>query len=1363
MSTNYSENIFQSIDTIISQKLNEVSFDRTIVGTIIKKYEDSNTKYLVSSNGLKFDAYAQDDKEYLEQIDVYILIPDGDYSKNKLIIGRYGAEDDLPKDLYTNPFNHLVTSSTISLDYQEEDFIICAKVNNNKYDDWNDSGDENYPNTITKSLQFLYKNKKDFDYIGLDFAFNTDISGYTGSYALQLSFWNGDTNLAPNNDNLIISSKNLYGNPYNFTSQLSFQHLFPWPTEITNITEITDIQLKLIQDNKFQDENNNNKIIKLVKAELKFGYDVKFITKDELQLYLEEGQSLKYTTGQTGNAIARTLYLDWKHLDSYNNSYIFNNTQLPTLFDEYTVYWLRYVDGLGKNNDLPDEYGWNWETININQSSDLETAFSQNITLVTLYNTDQYKAIIKYKYKNSEDAHYIVSDGLVFDNTNVAAQPGAANSSEDSLRIKLDENDTGVYNVYGLDSHITNNSYKGPHNIHFEFLDTTPLDRIANINWEFPTTNTMIVTTEEERNKQKQYNTFNIDTMYKPGAMNNRIWCTVTLKTGEIRRGSLTLQFGEATTAGSNYAFNIDFVGHKTCLYATEKNDTVEIQATFTKKNGEVMTVPTITWSWVNDYESPVTLSNTSGEKITLTYNSTEVPEDNYSILQATIANYPIDNGLTTDLTAYLPIPIAKSKEYNYISGATRIVYALDNQSYTKSNDGYQLYKSATEIENAYWKINNTTFNGIPKLRGETIDTSDYYLSGCTLRPTSYEAQEIPMVNIVAYSADTQRAKLWAQPILILSNRWQSETINDWNGTVEIDKEAGNIKAPFFMAGKKEENTLTGLVIGDLEGASVAEGTGIYGFKNGKPRYYLTDSGKFYVGYADADTESFISFNENVTGRSGNNELLIKTNKFILDTPKLNINSTASDKAPVIKFDDKFELRANGTATIGGWNIANNKLYAKPGDNTGAGMAGTGSKSVAFWAGYDGKGDTPWDITDWQSHTKFYVYNSGELHAKGADIEGKVKLEAGSTMNGNDISQYSTFEVTKDKISSEVVDEKLKNYSTIAQTDTKISAKVSKTSGAVTNGTGWNLTSTAWTVSSYINGTKTDVLTVNKDGLTVKGTVQADSGNIGGWILDDHLFYKTNGTYTMGFDFNEVGNTGRCFAIGRIPATGSWGNAAFYITGQGKVVATDGTIGGWTIGPDYIQNRYGDHGVFYLAPYGATSSGKDKLIYVAAPNGATVFEIARNGNVLVSGNATFNGTIYSSNGSTIKGTSELEYHSIIGGFEFTDTSTSQRPASYTMAVKNKGINYIDFPYITFTDYGMDASPSMTISNTNYNGEIIIQSPKVFIDTRDLYVFDGNRNAKNTRTADFKVAYYDTNGAYQGYQTLHFIDGMLVED
>ena len=134
---------------------------------------------------------------------------------------------------------------------------------------------------------------------------------------------------------------------------------------------------------------------------------------------------------------------------------------------------------------------------------------------------------------------YTESTGLVFDNTDVAADPGASNSSVDTLHIKLNEGDTGVYNIYGLDGRMMDYSYKGrPHNIYFEFLDTTPLDRIASINWEFPSENTMI---KDVADTDKQKATFNIDTMYKPGAMNNRIWCTVTLVTGEIRRGSLTL------------------------------------------------------------------------------------------------------------------------------------------------------------------------------------------------------------------------------------------------------------------------------------------------------------------------------------------------------------------------------------------------------------------------------------------------------------------------------------------------------------------------------------------------------------------------------------------------------------------------------------------------------------------------------------------------------------------------------------------------------------------------------------------------------------------------------------------------------
>ena len=105
-----------------------------------------------------------------------------------------------------------------------------------------------------------------------------------------------------------------------------------------------------------------------------------------------------------------------------------------------------------------------------------------------------------------------------------------------------------------------------------------------------------------------------------------------------------------------------------------------------------------------------ITLSGSTGEKITLTYNNSEVPEENYSILQAKINDYAIDNGLTTNLTAYLPIPIAKPG-YNYISGATRVVYDSNGNTATYSRNPYELYNLTNKIENTSWDIISNSTN----------------------------------------------------------------------------------------------------------------------------------------------------------------------------------------------------------------------------------------------------------------------------------------------------------------------------------------------------------------------------------------------------------------------------------------------------------------------------------------------------------------------------------------------------------------------------------------------------------------------------------------------------------------------------
>lgn len=1025
MGTNYSEQIFQSIDTIISQRLNEVSFDKTEICKIISQDENDKRKYLVSNGSLKYEAYSDDEnRNYFNNQKVYVRITNGDYSLRKIITGSYAA-DDTNENLYVNPFNHLVTSSALSLPNS-----IWAKVNDEEYDEWDDTtSNKTKPNSIEFLTNFKYKNIQDFDYIGLDFSFNTNIIGYQGSYALRLSLWNGETELTNKDDNtLILSSKNLYGNPYNLNSSLSFQHLFPWPTrkkdniiEPIPITEITKIKLQLIQDNNFlrkQGENNVNinSWIELVKADLKFGYDINSIVNDELQLILQKDQNLKYTTNDT---ISKTVYLNWQHFDNNNTPFIFNINQIPNMFEYYNIYWLHYVDGLGKNSELDDSLAWNWETISKNKN------MQQTLNLTTLYNTDQYKVVIQYKYKNNEQIYNAISNAIIFENTQVAAEPGATNNSDESLRLSLAEGDTGIYNIYGLDGRMVNTSKKN-HIITAAFLDGTSWDdkKIETIIWKFPDSNTMVLNGAQDSNNKNKA-TFDINSYYKPGAMNNRIWCEVTFVTGEIRRGSLTLQFGEISTAGTSYAFNIDFVGHNTCVYANN-TDKVKIKATFEKANGEVMTIPTITWSWVtsNSYKNNNPLISGSGikiegsgDEIQLSYSGTTVPAENYSILQATISDYAIDNGLTSNLTAYLPIPIAY-QDYNYISGATRLVYAMDNQSVSKSNDDYRLYqinnnREAIEVENTSWHItsHSSTLDGIPKLR-ETIEKiEDKEIIRYTIRPVSYTSSYIPLVNI---NCVIDEKIVWSQPILILSNAWESDEINDWNGVVEIDNEDGNIKAPFFIAGKKEEvvenghsaNRLTGLVIGDLEKASVASGTGIYGFYQGQPRYYLTDSGKFYVG----KDNNFISFNEGVNGRSGHDELLIKTNSFILNVnndwlissegiSKPQINDTTKNKNYYIYTKGKFGVDTSGT------------LYAK--DGYFDGEINVTKLTLS--------GDASSDFTTLTENTiKTTSVKAENLQVNAAKVSGKLtaaEIDAGKITSGTiDVNRIAADSITASKL-----------------------------------------------------------------------------------------------------------------------------------------------------------------------------------------------------------------------------------------------------------------------------------------------------------------------------------------------------------
>lgn len=1054
---NYSENLFAAIDTIIAERLNKLNFDRTGIYTIISQYEQDKTKYWVTDGSIRFLATASEGTLYSQNQQVYVTIPQNNYEGDKVILGAYSSTDTTKNtQTYVDPYSRFVKD--VSINIPKENYIVTQI-----------QGTSDKTSTIiSKTIPFTtHHPNQSYDYIGVTMAFDVDIKGYDGNYALIFEFQDSNNKTLhgkPTPDDLtdldgnllVISSKQMHGNPFNLIPNLIYNFVLPYPQEMKP-EDIHHVNIILAQDGYFTNVGN----IILTDLELAFGYNKDNLKANTSILEIGANETLKYA--DYDKVKTRTLNLDWVYQDAKTKEFsIFHQYNLPTdIFEEYTIYWLHYVDGAGENKNLSNAY--NWVTLETN------TDFSYQITLDTALKTDQYKAVVKYKLKPEEEEKtedttstdkedtttikkeeylYTEAEGLIFESTQLHAEPGAANASGDAIRFSFLNNCNGVFNYYGLDDHLSDTSGdSGPYTIVANFLDSTKWDvgnndsRIEKVEWITPTVNTMINTDKDiVISDNKKELSFYIKTIYLHEATNNRIECVVTFKNGAIRRGSINLQFGQNQTNGTTYAFNIDFVGSQNCLYlAGGAASEIQVQASFTKSNGDPVSTPPITWSWVHlnddgENDSHITITPVTNNIVTLSYNQTDFPEQpilndekqqaNFSILQATIENYNAENGVSVDLKAYLPIPLAK-KDYTDISGATRIVYDTLGNSVSFSRNPYALYKGNTEETNTvYWKCiaGPGATEGVPEIRTMNVEEKLQH----TLKPVSYCPPEIPMACIAAYvqtgvkketttegeTVDKPITELvWLQPLLIIQNSWNSDMINDWDGSVEIDTEKGNIKSPIFMAGKKtDDNKFTGVVLGDVQRASVGDAVGLYGFQDSQLRYRLDENGAFYVGSTDkAGKESFISFNENgVGGRSGANELVIKTNNFMLDVKDeqnatlLYLSDRPNNQGLLFALGDKFRFTST-TAQLGGWFITSTAIHSKVDDNTpfvtiktvdsvalGAGVPGVNSPNSTSGANlqlyHDGRFNAGYDAQ--ANAYNFQVKKNGDIIMRGELSDG---------------------------------------------------------------------------------------------------------------------------------------------------------------------------------------------------------------------------------------------------------------------------------------------------------------------------------------------------------------------------------------
>ena len=551
MSNNYSEQIFQSIDKIISQRLNEVSFDKTEICTIISQDSNYTGKYLVSNEaGLKYDAYILDENyQYYEDQKVYVTIPQGDYSFRKVIIGSYYG-DEIPKNLYTNPFDNLVINSQyhwINTDNQ----LSALAYKNNQIDQ---------KSFVSNELTFYYSGLGQFNYIGLDFSATTDFGGTTGEFQIIIDLLDGEKNSLLTSAELgllTFSSKQLYGNPYYLNHTLKFQHLFNFPVgNFSDLTLVKYAQITLVTKGDFNYNNTDVQSVVLNDLTVYFGFDSSenIMSNSNIVLDLDIPDGTKESSKDyTYSTDVKTMSVEWVNTDTkaiYNET---TNMQYPEA-KKYNIYWLQYSESVGYkklletikpdilscypkdkeitqeeyNNALKAKFKNSFnESIDIYDKvlydkyssfyADTYSVFANNIEQAfidleesgtywkTVKKSDAYNSSaytyslqpaptwkneqIKVIIKSVDGDDYLSSKSLEFINTNFRQETGSNQGKADTLKLTLAEGDDGIYNSYGIDNKLLSTQNE-THKITVSFIDES-LEKMWNnsvqkVIWKIP-------------------------------------------------------------------------------------------------------------------------------------------------------------------------------------------------------------------------------------------------------------------------------------------------------------------------------------------------------------------------------------------------------------------------------------------------------------------------------------------------------------------------------------------------------------------------------------------------------------------------------------------------------------------------------------------------------------------------------------------------------------------------------------------------------------------------------------------------------------------------------------------------------------
>ena len=290
--TDIAESLFQSIDIISKNQLKSLAFDTTVEATIIDASRAQDGIYTVSTGNSNFLAYSTE-VGYKENDAVMVTVPQGDYNKQKMIIGKQIDNTNTPM-IYKSPFQQLINVSNNLISGEHEVAMWANGGEDYGWDEnitnfWesnafkkeaektiiestnNDDDDNPYSSeTITFKKALIWDSKdlsptgeemfeSRYTRLGVKAQFSTWLNEYNTAYgnyglAIVLIFSNNDLSSDPPGrfgKVITFDSSEFFGDVYNFETFYTQEALF-------DISEFIDYPIRRIQLYAYQRNNFKN-------------------------------------------------------------------------------------------------------------------------------------------------------------------------------------------------------------------------------------------------------------------------------------------------------------------------------------------------------------------------------------------------------------------------------------------------------------------------------------------------------------------------------------------------------------------------------------------------------------------------------------------------------------------------------------------------------------------------------------------------------------------------------------------------------------------------------------------------------------------------------------------------------------------------------------------------------------------------------------------------------------------------------------------------------------------------------------------------------------------------------------------------